>query len=149
MKTSVLIALLAILVLSACGGSSDVPTPDPTEALKSVAGEYFVQITAEDLQRSGLTDPNLQDALGLWEFTFTDDGRITGTRNGTYAGDARFGFIGHELNSIVDRCEDCGCEGRISRFSWAVDETQLVLKTIYDGCEAMNFILTTKPLVRR
>jgi hypothetical protein len=53
------------------------------------------------------------------------------------------------MNSIVERCEDCGCEGSISRFSWAVDGTQLVLKTTYDGCEAMNFILTSKPVVRR
>ncbi len=149
MKKSILFSLLVILVLSACGGRSDVPTPDPTEALKTVAGEYFVQITAEDLERSGLTNPALQDALGLWEFTFTDDGRITGTRNGAYAGDARYGFNGDEMNSIVERCEDCGCEGSISRFSWAADETQLVLKTTYDGCEAMNFILTSKPLVRR
>jgi hypothetical protein len=149
MKKSILISLLTILILSACGGAPDVPTPDPTEALKTVAGQYFVQITADDLQRSGLTNPALQDALGLWEFTFTEEGRITGTRNGAYAGDARFGFNGHEMNSIVERCEDCGCEGSISRFSWAADETQLVLKTTYDGCEAMNFILTSKPLLRR
>ncbi len=88
MNRYILILLLVVLILSACGGGSSVPTPDPTEALKTVAGQYFVQITAEDLQRSGLTNPALQDALGLWEFTFTDDGRITGTRNGAYAGDA-------------------------------------------------------------
>jgi len=149
MKKSIVFSLLVLFVLTACGGGSSMPTPDPAEALKIVAGQYFVQITAEDLERSGLANPALQDALGLWEFTFTDDGKITGTRNGSYAGDAVYSFNGNEMNSMVLRCEDCGCEGSISRFSWAADETQLVLKTTYDGCEAMNFILTSKPLVRR
>jgi hypothetical protein len=136
-------------MLVACGGQPDIPTPDPTEALKTVAGEYFLQITQEDLDRSGLTDPALAGAVGLWEFTFTDDGKIRGYRNGVEAGYAVYGFNGSEMNVMVDRCEDCGCEKSISRFAWAVDDEQLVLRTTYDGCESMNFILTSKPLVRR
>jgi len=149
MKRTILILLLVVLILSACGGRSDVPTPDPTEALKTVAGKYFVQITAEDLERSGQTDPDLASTLGIWEFSLGEDGKLIGRLNGSEIGTGNFRFQGHEMIIGVERCENCGCEKNHGRYSWAADETQLVLKEIYDLCDNMVFILTAKPLVRR
>lgn len=149
MNKCILFSLLVLLVLSACGGGSDVPTPDPTEAVKSIAGEYFVQITPDDLQRSGLDDPELTNTLGLWEFSLGEDGKLIGRLNGSEIGVGNFGFNGHEMIIGVERCENCGCEKNHGRYSWAADETQLVLKEIYDLCDSMVFILTAKPLMRR
>lgn len=149
MKKSILFSLLVILVLSACGGGSDVPTPDPTQVVKSIAGEYFVQLTQDDLQRSGLTNPELASALGIWEFSLGEDGKLIGRLNGSEIGVGNFGFNGHEMIIGVERCENCGCEKNHGRYSWAADETQLVLKEIYELCDSMAFVLTTKPLTRK
>ena len=144
-----ILSLLAILILTACGGAPAAPTSDPTAAVKSVAGEYFVQLTPQDLELAGLTDPDLANTLGLWVFSFTEDGKLKGMLNGSEVGTGAFGFNGNEMIIGVDRCENCGCEKNHGRYSWATDGKQLVLKEIYDLCDSMAFILTAKPLLRR
>jgi hypothetical protein len=149
-KLIISISLLLAVLLAGCGGAPAVPTVDPTEAVKSVAGDYTMQLTAEDLKNAGLTDPSQQINLGTWLISLGQDGNFTATRNGEFIADGNFGFTGTEMGvQLLHVCENCACEGNIGRYSWAVDEKQLVLKKIYDTCDGMAFVLTTKPLLRK
>jgi hypothetical protein len=146
----ILSILIAILIVSCGGGAPAAPTVDPTEAVKSVAGEYSMQLTADDLKAAGVPETDWEGNLGTWAFSLGQDGSFSADRNGQFVANGNFGFNGSEMNiQVLHVCETCGCEGNIGRYSWAADDKQLVLKKIYDTCDSMAYMLTAKPLLRR
>jgi hypothetical protein len=144
------IPLFLLSLLAACSSSPATPTVDPTQAVLSVAGDYRMVLTAEDLQRSGLTDPGLKDNLGNWQFILGADGNFTASRDGQFIADGNFGFKGNEMGiQVLHVCEVCTCLGNIGRYAWNLENQQLIVKKIYDPCDSMALVLTSKPLQRK
>lgn len=144
-----LLIILSSIILTACKNAPVTPTIDPTQAVKNISGTYRLQLTADDLKNSGLTDTDLNRNLGNWQFVLSQDGNFTAELNSQFFADGNFAFNGNEMIiQVLHVCENCSCQGNIGRYAWASDERQLTLKKIYDNCDAMSLILTSKPLVR-
>jgi hypothetical protein len=145
--------MMVVLGLVACNSTPAVPTPDPTQVILELAGKYTSQLTAEDLQKSGLSDAGLENNLGAWSFEIESNGNFTASQNGQFIASGNIGARGNELNIQMLRvCDTCSCGGNIGRYTYAITAAsdsnlkQLVFQKIYDTCDAMAFALTAKPL---
>ena len=67
-KASQLLASIIVVGLVACNSTPALPTLDPTQVVLDLAGKYTVQLTAEDLQKSGLSGAGTENNLGAWSF---------------------------------------------------------------------------------
>lgn len=142
-------ALILLILLTACGSKPSTPTPDPTQVVLSLAGTYTVQLTSNDLQKSELNTSGLESNLGTWLLQIKPDGNFEATQNGQFIASGNLGSNGTELNiQILNVCESCSCSGNIGRYTWSVNQSELVFTKIYDLCDAMAFLLTSKPLQR-
>ena len=141
--------LIILTILTACGSPPSAPTPDPTQVILSLAGTYTVHLTSDDLQKSDLNESGLESNLGTWLIQIKPDGNFETNRNGQFIASGNLGANGAELNiQVLNVCESCSCAGNIGRYTWSVDPSELVFNKIYDLCDAMAFLLTSKPLQR-
>ena len=148
-RVSLFAGFLLFLGLSAFAGSGQ-PTPDPTEVVKTLAGEYTFLLTAEDLAASGMDDPDLEESLGTWLFNLTEDGKFSASLNGRTLVDGKYGAKGLELEIYLESvCSECACSKNIGRYNWTLEGNELRLKEAYDLCDQLVFVVTTKPLVRK
>jgi hypothetical protein len=145
--------MMVVAGLVACNSTPAVPTPDPTQVALELAGKYTVQLTAEDLQKSGFSGAGLENNLGAWLFEIESNGNFTASQNGQFIASGNLGAWGNELKIQMLRvCDTCSCGGNIGRYTYAISSAsdsnpkQLIFQKIYDTCDAMAFALTAKPL---
>lgn len=149
-RWAILISLFGLVgLLAACAGGGE-PNPDPTEVVKRLAGQYSIQLTAEDLAKSGLSGSDLETNLGTWLFELKDNGKFSATLNGKSIVDGDYGAEGNQLViQLTDVCTECSCAGSIGRYTWTLEGDELRFTKDYDLCDGMVFVLTSKPLVRK
>lgn len=152
-KASQLLASVIVVGLVACNSTPALPTLDPTQVVLDLAGKYTVQLTAEDLQKSGLSGAGTENNLGAWSFEIESNGNFNVSQNGQFIASGNLGSKGNELNiQLLRVCDTCSCGGNIGRYTYAItaasdsNPKQLVFQKIYDTCDTMAFALTAKPL---
>jgi Rieske Fe-S protein len=148
-KSKLLITIFIFLVLSACSSSVETPTINPTQGAQMLAGEYTTTISAEDVQKFGALDPNLGSGAGVWNLSFTNDGNIYAHKDGQFFADGKFTVNGNRIDVYVANCDDCGCQNAIGRFIWQLKENELSFGKTAGSCDAMDLLLTTRPLTRK
>jgi hypothetical protein len=157
MKPMKYLAITIILVvLASCSSAPAAPTPDPTQVILNLAGQYVAQFTAEDLQQFSQEDPGIVNNMGVWLLDIQPNGNFSASLNGQFIASGNLGANGNELNiQVLRACETCACEGNIGRYVWTINEPgasgkeTLSFKKIYDNCDVMAILLTAKPLLRK
>lgn len=150
LKRVCIFCLVVLLALSACSSDASQPTVDPTQGAQMLAGKYSTVITETDVANFKSLEENFTINKGAWEIIFTQDGKFTATRDGTYLADGEYDVKNNEIGIYVRNvCDNCPCNGAIGRYYWALNDNHLGFSKKAGVCDAMDLALTAHGLARQ
>lgn len=144
------VLLITLFLLTAC--SSSDPTLDSTEGVLVLAGTYATTVTAVDIIAfDSLEDLTITQGEWIWmidelgDYIVNLNGLETARGNITIEGDQAKVHI----SSVSGIISNSSCFDRIGQFGWAQEGGNLSFARIAGTCDAVDIVLTSRPLERR
>lgn len=130
-----ILTLLVLVVLSACGGAPEASATLPP-------GSYSAIVAAQEVMAISLPAP-LPDAAGTWMLTFDSGNRYVVTKDGVAVVDGHYAVTGEKL-TFNDELGVLACAGRVQGvYQWQLVAQTLTLSVVEDGCALRQTILTS------